>query len=226
MIDDSKMIISKDIIETNYILIKKLIYRLKLYQLKNEDESLIKFIIVDDYKTNADHYYATQSSGRGTVIERMSQVRGSLSDKAIDSAIRGEVILKPFRNYCSESAQFKFYKKNSAVYENLHNCSGIFVDPDYQCMGIGSIIYRHLLAMGYDLVSNGVQSYEARRLWSKLSLEAGVNIAVIDLRDLSIISRSQLIGHARFEGGFDTQYYSDADKCDYSKAGVRFVMSE
>jgi len=124
-------------------------------------------------------------------------------------------------------ANLKLYKdigegKRYGV-KKLVQVNSVVIEEDHRDKKIGLKLYKYLVNnLGYSLMSDELQYFGARRLYSRLSKNIDINVKVIDLNKEEVLENDIRLNHGKSNHEFDPKYYSN----DNSKSHIRFIITK
>jgi len=98
-------------------------------------------------------------------------------------------------------------------------------DARYKFQGLATTLYRYLVSQqNYILMSDYIQFYSGRKLWSRLSKMPELAVDVVDIRDGTpkFFERNVTIHQGKNKNDFDSRYYSKYP--DWDKSGLLLIL--
>lgn len=99
---------------------------------------------------------------------------------------------------------------------NLFNVDEVEVKKNNRGLGIALSVYKYFITvLDFALLGDKYQFFGARRLWSRLSTEANINVSIVNYPDGKILEPNNIIAHGEEDWQFDDRVWSyDTDKKD------------
>lgn len=112
---------------------------------------------------------------------------------------------------------------NFHITKQLMNVDGVLVQETAQGRGIATMMYKYLVKnQNMVILSDEVQYFGARRLWTKLSKEIDVRVDIIDLYSEKVLEKDVILKHGTEDWDFDKRVWS----YDHDKKYIRLILKE
>ncbi|MBN1970427.1 MAG: hypothetical protein JXR48_09135 [Candidatus Delongbacteria bacterium] len=127
--------------------------------------------------------------------------------------------------YIVNALQFNRAKTYERLFDvkKLLTAEGVITREEYQGDDISRNLYKFVVnTLNYTILSDSVQYFGARRLWSILSNEIDTIVDVVDYKEKKVLKTNVEIHHGKLDHEFDNEYYSREE----SKVNIRFILKK
>ncbi len=106
---------------------------------------------------------------------------------------------------------------------NLLNVDGVMVSDSYQGYGIAALTYSSIVKnQDVVIISDEVQFFGARKLWSRLSKKKDLIVDIIDIDSETYVEKDARIYQGMEDSDFDKRVWS----YDFDKKHIRLILKE
>ena len=164
----------------------------------------------------------------------LSKIKSRMGDSYTVYKLKDSYIAGEFKTTSTHDEIFEVYlridlmeHKSTAVHLNIHrrlmNVDGVKVNDDSYGIGLATAMYVFLVEHeNLVLLSDEVQYFGARRLWSRLSKRIDSVVDIVDVSKCVYLERDVVIHHGLEDWEFDERVW------DYTSAkkDIRLILKE
>lgn len=167
----------------------------------------LKYKFINELKIKNEVFVVYEMNGSSSKVFNIGKIRNADDDNKL--AVIGSIELRKMPDFMD-------------LY-NVWNVDDVRVEEKYQHQGISKALYLYLVKqLKMTILSDEVQYFGARSIWSRLSKSNDVIVDIIDIIDKEYIAKNAEVHQGLEEADFDKRVWSRDEKL----ARIRLVLKD